>query len=113
MKTRQSFARVLGSIAMLCMLAPQVVGATSTVRGKLIRIGPQGTYPAGGIRVTVNSQYRGRSNPAYSGPDGMFYLYNIPPGQYVLEVWATSPALFFTIQVREQPFSDVAPIRVP
>lgn len=100
-------------IGTLVALAPQIVGANSTVRGRLIRVGPQGTYPAVGVAVTVYSQQNGRSNPSYSGPDGMYYLYNIPPGSFSLQVWATKPPMVFQVQVSAQGFTDIAPIRVP
>src|SRR5262245_24746381 len=59
----------------------------ATVRGRLVRRTPQGFYPAQGVPVTVFSREKGRSGASYSGPDGMYYLYNIPPGPYTLEVW--------------------------
>jgi hypothetical protein len=81
------------------------------VRGRLLR-GP-GTAP--GIAVTVWNQQLGRSLPAYSQVDGMYYLTNIPPGIYVLEVWAGGngqPPMTFNIQVND-PSTDINPVIVP
>ncbi|MBI3048402.1 MAG: carboxypeptidase regulatory-like domain-containing protein [Acidobacteria bacterium] len=87
------------------------------VRGLLLRRGPQGTYPAAGIAVTVYAQQLGRSRPGYSGSDGMYYLYNVPAGWYYLEIWAHgfgNPPLVFQIFVNDQqPFTDVTPVTVP
>ena len=69
--------------------------------------------PISGVRVNVVSQ-AGASGPSYSGPDGMYYLYNIPPGHYTLQVWdkPDQPPLQFAIEVYRQPWTDIAPIQV-
>ncbi len=84
-------------------------------RGELGRVTPQGQIPAPGIPVTVYRADIGRSGVAYSGADGMYYLFNIPPGPFVLEIWVhpNSPPMTFKIQVYNQPFTDIGPIRVP
>ncbi len=86
----------------------------ATVRGRLDRRGPYGFYPAAGVAVTVNNPQMGRSSPAYTGTDGMYYLFNIPPGNYTLEIWPypqTGP-LLFPVTVND-PGTDVPPILVP
>ena len=99
---------------LLASLAQSSNAGTSLVRGRLVRIAPNGqTFPAQGISVTVTNAQSGRSNPSYSGPDGMYYLYNIPPGSYTLEVWISNSPMNFQIQVLNQPYTDIAPIRVP
>ena len=91
--------------------------AAGNVRGLLLRRGPQGAYPAEGIAVTVYVQQLGRSRPGFSGSDGMYYLYNVPAGQYFLEIWAhgfSNPPIVFQIVVDDRlPFTDVAPVTVP
>lgn len=84
----------------------------TTIRGRLDRTSNFGIYPAVGIAVTVFSPSAGRSYPAYTDNYGFYYLYNIPPGNYNLEVWITNPPRFWTIQVPPQPQFDVAPIQV-
>jgi hypothetical protein len=87
----------------------------ATVRGRLVRRSGQGVFPAQGIPVTVFRSDLGRSGRSYSAQDGMYYLTNIPPGTYTLEVWVypNRPPLNFTIQVNNQQFSDIAQIVVP
>lgn len=100
--------------------APSETGA---VRGMLFRPGqptsqrPDGRYPAGGIQLTLFNQRMGRSSPAYSGSDGMYYFYNVPAGDYTLEVWlAVQQATPYGIRVLpstpQRPFTDIAPIAV-
>jgi hypothetical protein len=103
---------------MLAVLFTTIIAAgaqAGTVRGRFDRRTSQGTYPAAGIPVTVFRPDIGRSGVSYSGNDGMYYLYNIPPGYYVLEVWLypNTPPMTFSIQVGSQPFTDIAPIIVP
>ena len=90
--------------------------AASTVRGKLVRRTPYGTYPASGISVSVyalNSNM-GRSRRSYTDASGFYYLYNIPPGRYKLEVWVANPPWNYDIVVDgSQQFTDIAPIQVP
>ena len=79
----------------------------ATVRGQLAC--NNRPYPAAGVAVTVFSTFYGRSTPSRTGTDGMYYLYNVPPGIYTLEVWINPNApLQFQIQVYNVMFSDVA-----
>lgn len=83
----------------------------STVRGRLVHANGS---PAAGFAVTVYNPQTGRSSPAHTGPDGMFYLYNVRPGSYYLEVW-TAPGgkpVVYQVTVGE-PYADVAQIGVP
>jgi hypothetical protein len=83
----------------------------STVRGRLVHANGS---PAAGLSVTVYNPQTGRSSPAHTGPDGMYYLYNVRSGSYNLEVW-TSPGgkpVVYQITVSE-PYADVAQIGVP
>jgi hypothetical protein len=86
------------------------VGQAATVRGKLLR----GNGAASGVEVTVLNSQKVRTQPAYSGANGMYYIPNVKPGSYTLEVWATpnkSP-LTVPIQVKE-PETDVNPVKLP
>ena len=87
-----------------------------TVRGRLDRRDAYGRiYPAVYVRVTLYNDSRGRSAPAYTGTDGMFYLYNVPPGSYYLEIWPypNQRPIVYTIYVSDQPFTDIAAIQIP
>ena len=58
----------------------------ATVAGKLLH---RDNTPAAGISVTLANN-RGRSAPVRSGSNGSYILYNIPAGEYYLEVWVDS-----------------------
>jgi hypothetical protein len=102
------------AMALAGWLASAALLYAGNIRGRILRAGPRGDYPAGGIAVRVWRQGAGWSGAVYSGPDGMYYLYRIPPGQYSLCVWPTPKSRPFTyaIQVSNQPWTDLAPIRL-
>src|SRR5437588_22985 len=99
------------SIYFLLIFLMPVWANAATVRGRLVHANG---YPAAGVAITVVNQQVGRSSPAYVGPDGMYYLYNIPPGYYYLEVWIYpgAPPQVYQIQVFE-PYTDIPPTGVP
>jgi hypothetical protein len=79
------------------------------VRGQVLRNG----FPALGIQLTLYSQAIGRSALTYSGGDGMYYFYNVPQGQYTVEVWSfNQPQPIYSIQVFS-PYTDIPRISVP
>lgn len=110
----RSAARAVLTLFVLCVFTVAAAEA-GTVRGRLVRRTPRGEFPAQGIPVTVFRSDLGRSGTAYTGPDGMYYLYNVPPGNYALELWVypNSRPMVFSIVVSTQAFSDIAPIVVP
>jgi hypothetical protein len=90
---------------------PLAAHAAATVRGKVVH--DKDKNAAAGYRVTVANE-KGRTSPARVGPDGMYYIYNVSPGEYQLEIWvpnAAAPAVF-KIQVVE-PYTDVPQLAVP
>jgi len=103
--------------AMALVLTIAAAAEAGTIRGRLYRKTSQGDAPAQGVPVTVvhPDPRLGRSGVTYSGPDGMYYLYNIPPGRYTLEIWAypNHPPQVYSIVVGQQAFTDIAPIAVP
>lgn len=87
-----------------------------TVRGRLDRQGPYGIYPVSYMAVTLYSSTSGRTSPAYTGANGMYYLYNIPYGGYALEIWVNGfsyPPITYRISVFNQPYTDIKPILIP
>jgi hypothetical protein len=84
--------------------------AQTTVRGQLLH---NGQYPAGGIQVTLYSQTLGRSLPATTGNDGMFYLYNVPFGAFYLEIWVANPPQTYPVQITAYPYHDLPRLPVP
>jgi len=106
---------LLGLIAIATVMTAADLSASSMVRGRLIRTGPYGQYPAAGVAVSVYalSSNIGRSPTSYTGSDGMYYIPNVPGGRYKLEVWVSNPPWAFDITVYEQQYTDIAPIVVP
>lgn len=102
---------LLIAIVFFCLSAVTRLDAqTTTVRGQLLR--PDGgTAP--GITVTLNHPSFGRSSPATTGSDGMYYFYNVPLGDYYLEVWVSNPARVYPMRIFGTPYSDLPRIGVP
>ncbi|OGP53260.1 MAG: hypothetical protein A2162_00820 [Deltaproteobacteria bacterium RBG_13_52_11b] len=87
-----------------------------TVRGRLYRQTPSGSYPASYVRLTLYNfgPDGGRSAPVYSGSDGTYYFNGIPPGDYTLEVWIdANRSMNFRLHVVNQPYTDIGPIHIP
>lgn len=83
----------------------------ATVRGRLVHA--NGKFAAG-VTVTVSNRQAGRSAPAHTGTDGIYYIPDIAPGQYFLEIW-TNPGrtpVVYRVQV-VPPATDVPQIKVP
>ena len=68
-------------------------------------------FPVAGIQVTI---FVGQSNPygginyipvanVVTGPDGMYYFRNVPPGTYVLQIGGTN----YPLQVFPQAAQDI------
>jgi hypothetical protein len=103
-----------GVIPYLLTLSILLVDFTTSfaamVRGRVQR----DMYPVPYVSVTLISSNPalGRSAPSVTGPDGMYYLYNVPPGQYILELWLGGPSpVRYPINVRE-PYTDIPPIAI-
>jgi hypothetical protein len=114
LRIMRSIGRLTGLMLVVFMLSAFTYA--STVRGRLDRRDNYGRmYPAVYVPVTLYQQGRGRSAPAYTGSDGMYYLYNVPPGTYSLEIWAypNQRPIVYTIYVYDQPLTDIAPIQIP
>lgn len=106
----------IGLTLIAAIVATANLFAASVVRGRLVRRGPYGDYPAAGVGVSVFalSSGIGRSAMAYSGGDGMYYIPNVPGGQYKLEIWVSNPPWAYDIVVDDrQAYTDIAPIVIP
>jgi hypothetical protein len=100
---------------------PTRVQAQVVVRGRIDRQlslqAPQ-IYPAAGTAITLTIPATGATSlPSYVGPDGMYYVYGVPPGPYLLRVWLPG----FNVPLATQPIQvilqqtgvfDIPPIRV-
>ena len=99
----------------LFLFAAEASAYASTVRGMLFRRDGYGrAYAAPYVPVTLENGIRGRSSVAYSGTDGMYYLYNVPPGDYYLQIWLNpNEPLVYRITVANGPYTDIAQIQIP
>lgn len=102
---------------LLCGMCAARPAQAGTVRGRLFRVAYGRQYPAPYVAVTLVNPQMGRSKPAYTGTDGMYYLFNVPPGVYQLEIWWSrdpSQAPYrYNISVNAGPYTDIAPIQIP
>lgn len=91
--------------------------ALSMVRGQLFRRDAYGRgYAAPGIAVRLWHPQYGASSFSNSDREGMYYLYNVPAGDFTLEVWLTGQpehVLRRPLRVDGRAVVDVPPIQVP
>lgn len=104
-------------LLLACTLLPATLQA-ATVRGRLDRVDGYGRrYAAPYVAVTLRAPNGARSAPSYTNAQGMYYLSNVRQGTWVLEVWTSrdprQPPRTYTVVVRTEPYSDMAPIVVP
>ena len=85
------------------------------VEGRLNYRGSSGAIsPAPHIQVNLVESVQKRSSSTFTGFDGMYYFFNVPPGQYTLEIRASgNKPLNYKITVRDQPSTRIAPILIP
>lgn len=108
---------VLVFAALLLVIVPihatGQVGGSQTVRGQVLW-GPN--QPAVGVPVNLYMPDLGDSGYSYTDWNGMYYLYNIPFGEYTLQVWdyPGRPPITYSIVVQpttsRSPFTDIFPI---
>ena len=109
MNTKRRITTPLAVLILVIIAAVEAIAGGSTVRGRLVR---EGNYPAAGVEVSllaVNTKL-GRSSRSYSGTDGMYYIRNVPPGEYDLELWVAKEPVTYRITVRDGEYTDIAPI---
>ncbi len=98
----------------VAFLIVAVSADAQTVRGRLDREGSSGPYPAAYVKVTLYAPDIGRSSPVYTGSDGMYYFYNVPPGDYILEIWRNrAKTITYSIQILNEPYTDIPSILIP
>ena len=108
-RRRQAAAILLSLLLAAATQSP----AQTTVRGRLVMNTPQGQFPVPNVWVSLFNPNIGRSTFSLSGGDGMYYLFNVPQGDYSLEIWTRNPPLTFGISAMQpRQFTDIAPIAV-
>ena len=114
--TRHSLCALIVAVVLAATTAADgrsSASAVSTVRGKVYRQIKDKQVGANGIAVRLNHAKKGPSSYSYSNSEGMYYLYNIPPDQYTLEVTAgPKNILKFAIKVQDKEYTDIAPIKI-
>lgn len=101
------FRMILFSAA---LAAASTAAHAASVRGQVLH---QNGQPAANVTITISDHKNYRSSPAHAGNDGMYYLFNIPAGQYYLEVW-TNPQTPTVYQVTvSEPNTDMPRVTVP
>jgi hypothetical protein len=94
---------------LVVVAAPAAYAQTkATVRGRVDR---QGNYPAAHVQVSLHG-----ARSVYTGSDGMYYIHNVMPGEYKLEILNPEGKTVraFTIKVSAgQQYADIAPIVIP
>lgn len=83
--------------------------AAQTVHGRILRATSYGIYPVPSLAVTLSSPQRGRSATAYTGQDGGYVFYNVPPGRYSLEMWTGRSPVSAPIDVFNRPLTELPP----
>jgi len=115
MAPMRQWAKRLGQVfapALLALLILSVIPADATdLRGKVDgrnRYSPY-PFPINGVRVDLYVWTGGGWQAiynAFTGPDGMYYMRNIRPGNYVLNVNGQN----YPLSVSPNPYQDIPPI---
>jgi len=100
----------------LALLAMTNLAYGGNVIGRLNYQGASGSIsPASHLQVTLVDPVQKRSSSTFTGFDGMYYFYNVPSGEYILEIRssANKPPINYKITVGNQPYTSLKPISVP
>lgn len=108
------FLFTLVALASLCLTASAQV-KQSTVRGRIDRQTTTGVVPAAYIRVTMYREDTKEKLPeTYTGSNGIYYIRNVTPGTYILQVWLSADRLYksYRITVGGEPYTDIQTISI-
>jgi len=112
---RRAARPILFRIAVYCALFLVMLesAGAATLRVHLNRLNHGRAVPAADVCITVFASNGARSPRACSNSRGIYYLPNILPGNYVLEIWTNpgAPPIRQNIRVAE-PYTDIQPITV-
>ena len=84
----------------------------ATIRGHVARQTPYGILPAANVRVTLKTSTATRFSATYSNPQGMYYMYNVPRGQHVLQVGDGSNSRSIPVSVDDAQVVDVPGVQI-
>ncbi len=107
---RPGFLAIVVLTSMMTASDPTFAQSGGTVRGKISWCA--GNYPAAYLRVTLLPPDRARSSLSFTDRDGFYYFYNIPGGDYFLQIsrGGNSSPVTYRIRVFNQPYTDISPI---
>jgi hypothetical protein len=92
----------------LLVFAIATAADAATVRGKV-------TYsdarPHPGVSITLTSAATGATPTVRTDEEGMFYLQNVPAGQYTMEVTTSKGKSTYRVTVTADAYSDVPPVK--
>ena len=100
------------AVMLMAIAVAHAIAAAGTVRGQLYRMVNGKRVGANGIAVRLNNPKQGPSSLVYTNTEGMYFLYNIPPGQYTLEVTIAKDVKKYQITVENKAYTDIAPIEI-
>lgn len=78
--------------------------AQATVRGRVVRADNGNPYIGVQVVLSHGDQH---SPPAYTGNDGMFFLQNVPPGSYAIELRSKQDRRVLRLEVSAAPYTDL------
>ena len=95
--------------------------AQTTVEGQVLRdkANKSDKHPAVNVPITLQSEKMGRSPVVYTNSEGKYYLKDVPPGKYTIQIWSESlpntkgqAAYLYPIEVSEGQKNKVKPLLV-
>lgn len=93
----------------LLTLAFAAVANAATVRGKVTY--GDGARPHPGVSVTLTSAATGATPTVQTDDEGMFYLQNVPAGQYTMKMTTSKATASYNVTVTNAAYSDVPPVK--
>ena len=101
--------RRLSITLLVTLFISTMAQAATTVRGRVLAV--DGTpYPS--AAVTLQTSSGAKLPTVYTGGDGMFYVPNVAPGAYKMNVRTSRSEASFSVNAQSQAYSDVAPVNV-
>lgn len=108
---RRAVQAVFGGRTQVVRLSAQLpehaFSRKSTVGGSVVASSSLGTSPAPYASVRLESDQPGMSSVFFTGRDGMYWFYGVPPGRYKLTIEWSGRVRSVAITVQDQPITDI------
>ena len=92
----------------LFLLVVATAANGATVRGRITY--GDGNRPHAGVSVTLTSA-AATTPTVLTDNDGMFYVQNVPAGQYTMKVATSKTTATYNVTVTNAAYSDVPPVK--